>query len=294
MQAKTLLRHGAGLMALAILAFGAGPLGAETNGEPGKQLDQWDKARLEVQGKLDTWSSLKEQLFPGKTFEDGKGVITLDTPYRAVDAAVVPISIKAAKPQTPDHYIKALYLIIDENPSPVAAVFHLTPESGLADISTRVRINKYTNVRAIAESSDGKNYMVTNFVKATGGCSAPALSDAESAMARLGKMKFKVLKGASGDRPAEAQLLISHPNYSGLQFDQISRTEIPADFVQTVEISLGDKKVLSADTDISISEDPSFIFHYLDPNGGDIKASVTDSEGRKFEKSWPAAANVEG
>jgi sulfur-oxidizing protein SoxY len=291
MRANTVLRRGAGVMALAVLAFGAGSLRAETDAAAGG--DQWDRARAEVQGQLDTWSTLKEQIFPGKTFEDGSGVISLDTPYRAVDAAVVPISIKAAKPQTPDHYIKTLYLIIDENPSPVAAVFHLTPQSGLADISTRVRVNKYTNVRAIAETSDGKSYMVTNFVKASGGCSAPALSDAESAMARLGKMKFKVLKSA-GDQPAEAQLLISHPNYSGLQFDQISRREIPADFVKTVEISVGDKKVLSADTDISISEDPSFIFHYVDPNGGDIKAFVTDSEGRKFEKSWPAAANVEG
>ena len=87
MQAKTLLRHGAGLMALAILAFGAGPLGAEKNGEPGKHLDQWDKGRLGGQGKLDTWSGRKTQLFPGKTVGGGKGGITLDNAHRGGGAA---------------------------------------------------------------------------------------------------------------------------------------------------------------------------------------------------------------
>ncbi|MGB8274651.1 MAG: quinoprotein dehydrogenase-associated SoxYZ-like carrier [Alphaproteobacteria bacterium] len=296
MQAKSFSRFGAGLTALAACALIMGAavsVRAESQGVAPGEGDQWDRARAEVQGQLDTWSNIKESLFPGRTIEDGKDVISLETPYRALDASVVPISITAMKPQTAGQYIKDLYLIIDENPSPVAAVFHLTPDTGKADISTRVRVNKYTNVRAVAETNDGKLYMVANFVKATGGCSAPALNDKEAAMARLGKMKFKMLKGG-GNELSEAQLLISHPNYSGLQFDQISRHEIPADFVKTLEVSVGDKKVFSADTDISISEDPSFIFHFVDPGSGEIKAMVTDSEGRKFEHSWPVSAKVEG
>ena len=53
-----------------------------------------------------------------------------------------------------------------------------------------MRINEYTNVRAIAETSDGELYMASRFVKAAGGCSAPALKDHEQAMARLGQMKL--------------------------------------------------------------------------------------------------------
>ena len=36
--------------------------------------------------------------------------------------------------------------------------------------------------------------MVSNFVKAAGGCSAPSLADMDAVMARLGKMKMKFIK----------------------------------------------------------------------------------------------------
>ena len=36
--------------------------------------------------------------------------------------------------------------------------------------------------------------MISNFVKAAGGCSAPSLADMDSVMARLGKMKMKFIE----------------------------------------------------------------------------------------------------
>ena len=131
MELRTRFLGGAGILVAAIwfaVALAAPALAGEAKG------DLWDKARAESQGKSDTWSSLKEALFPDQTIANGAGVISLTAPYRAADAAVVPITITAAKPQSKDNYIKTLYLIIDENPSPVAAVFHLTPENGRADI----------------------------------------------------------------------------------------------------------------------------------------------------------------
>ena len=44
----------------------------------------------------------------------------------------------------------------------------------MTEISTRVRVNNYTDVHAVAELSDGKLYMTKTYVKASGGCSAPA------------------------------------------------------------------------------------------------------------------------
>lgn len=242
----------------------------------------------------ETWSNIKAAVFEDRAIEDAAGVIELETPYRAQDAAIVPITVRALKPQTPDDYIKAITLVIDENPSPIAARFHLTPESGLATIATRIRIDAYTHVRAIAETNDGKLYMAANFVKAAGGCSAPSLKDAETAMARLGKMRMKVLEAAVGDKPGYAQLLISHPNYSGLQFNQMTRSEIPAHYVASIEVTRGGTPILSVEGDISLSEDPSVHFYYTGEEGSDFKAVIKDSEGMTFEKSWPVGAGAEG
>ncbi len=115
----------------------------------------------------EVWLELKESLFEDRPILAGEGVIRLEAPYRAYDAAIVPITMAAEMPQTPGRYIKTITLIIDNNPAPVAAVFGLTPLSGTATISTRVRINAYGHVRAVAETNDGKLYMAAKFVKAS-------------------------------------------------------------------------------------------------------------------------------
>ena len=63
-------------------------------------------------------------------------------------------------------------MFIDNNPSPLVASFDMgaTP---LTEIDMRVRIDRFTSVRAIAELADGSFEMRSTWVKASGGCSAP-------------------------------------------------------------------------------------------------------------------------
>ena len=170
----------------------------------------------------EAWTELRSMLFEDRPILPGDGVISLAAPYRAHDAAIVPISMVAEISQSPERYIRALTLIIDKNPAPVAAVFQLTPGSGTATISTRVRIDAYTHVRVVAETNDGTLYMASKFVKASGGCSAPAIKDADAALARLGKIKLRQSAPARLGQPNEVQLLISHPNHSGFQRDPLT------------------------------------------------------------------------
>jgi sulfur-oxidizing protein SoxY len=251
-------------------------------------------AVLAAADESEAWTNIRETLFPDRDIKDGSGLIELQAPYRALDAAVTPISITAAQPQTADSYIKKLHLIIDENPSPVAAVFHLSPDNGMADISTRVRIQRYTFVRAIAETNDGELYMVARFVKASGGCSAPPTSDREAAMARMGRMKLKGVGDVAFDRPNKLHLLISHPNDSGLAMDQITRFTVPAHFVREIKVSDRGKTVLAVEADNSISENPSFHFYYRPDEPGELEVEAIDTDGNTFKKSWPIEPNVGG
>jgi sulfur-oxidizing protein SoxY len=246
----------------------------------------------------DRWSGIRANLFGDRAITEDKGeVLKLETPTRAEDAAIVPISIKTQIPQTPERYIKKVYLVIDGNPSPVGAVFHFTPDSGRADIDTRVRIEEYTHVRAIAEMNDGKLFMTSNFVKASGGCSAPAGKDAEAALARVGKMKFKLNDRIEMNQPNVAQLLISHPNFSGLAMDQLTRNFTPAYFVRRVEVSYAGKPIMTADVDFTISEDPNFRFYFVPREKGELKAEVVDTKDLQFKNSVevnPTAATAQG
>lgn len=244
------------------------------------------------QSPADVWATvLKEHYFKGKDLKTENPPITLKTPYRAEDAAVVPISIHAKVPQTPDHYIKTLWLFVDKNPQPLAGVFHLTREMGRADLAMRIRIDQYTNVRAIAEMNNGDTYMVVNFVKAQGGCSAPAEGDLEAALKRRGKMKFRIIDQTKHDKLDLAQLLISHPNLTGLQLDQRTRSYIPANYVKKIVVKYNGKPIMSAETGISISADPSYRFFFKpDGKGGKVTADVVDSKGEVFKHTFDIKA----
>ena len=128
---------------------------------------------------------------------------------------------------------------------------------------------------------------------AAGGCSAPAGKDQALALERLGKMKLTLAERLKPDAPINAKLLISHPYNSGLQMDQVSRNYIPADFMQTLEVTYNGQSVFRLESDIAISEDPSFSFSFR-PSGpgapGVIKAEILDSSRRHFTQSWPVAA----
>ena len=242
------------------------------------------------------WQKVRASLFQSRpittvTATASDAMLQLETPVRAEDAAVVPIAIRTRAPQAGGKRIDKVYLIIDNNPSPISAIFQFTPLSGRADIETRVRIDEYTHVRAIAETSDGQLFMTTRYLKAAGGCSAPPGKDAQAALASLGRMKFRIEPGANadlsgdlrGNQPVLAQLMISHPNNSGLAMDQVSRLFTPPHFVRQVRVTYGGELVMSADVDFSISENPNFRFYFLPKGGGELKAEVIDSNDLKFE-----------
>jgi len=55
-------------------------------------------------------------------------------------------------------------------------------------------------VHAVAELSDGQLYVVKTYVKASGGCSAPAAKNADEAVASLGQIRIRQFPGASARR----------------------------------------------------------------------------------------------
>jgi sulfur-oxidizing protein SoxY len=237
----------------------------------------------------DPWPELARDVFPGRTLHDGTGFITLDAPSRAEDAAIVPLTVRTALPPGDPRLVEAITIIIDKNPAPVAATFKLGATSGVSSVETRVRIDMYTNVRAIAALSDGTHYMVTAFVKASGGCSAPASKTVDEAKATAGQMRLRQFGHNDGPvtKPREAQLMVRHPNHSGLQMDQLTRHYIPVYFVRELRIWQGEDLVLAMEGGISISEDPSIRFNYL-PNGAkSFRAEVVDTDNRVFRAEWP-------
>jgi len=224
------------------------------------------------------WNNvLKNQYFSTQPIKESNEIIEIDAPYRAEDPALVPIKIISKIKQTKERYIKKITVFVDKNPFPFVGEFGFTPETGKADLAMRVRVNSYSYIRAIAEMNDGELYMSKKFVKASGGCSAPIGADLDAAMKRLGKAKFKLGKGRGEEGLMQSQLLISHPNITGMQMDQVTRFIKKSHFVDSLRVTFNGKPVLTAKIDIAISADPNFRFYFMPKKGGILKATFTDS-----------------
>jgi sulfur-oxidizing protein SoxY len=237
----------------------------------------------------DPWPGLARDIFNNRAMNDGAGVIAIEMPVRAEDAAIVPVTLRATLPPGDVRRVVAITLVIDQNPAPMAARFELGPDASVSEISTRVRVNNYTDVHAVAELSDGQLYMTKTYVKASGGCSAPAAKNAEEAKGRLGQMRFRQFaKAAEGpvSGAREAQIMVGHPNNSGLQMDQVTQLYVPAFFVNELRVWQDDSLVLAMEGGISISEDPNIRFTYV-PNGAKrFRVEAKDTEGHVFQNEW--------
>lgn len=233
-------------------------------------------------------ASILNEVFKGRPIEDGNGLIAIDMPARAEDAAIVPVTMRSTLAPGDARTVRAFTLIVDQNPAPVAATFALGAGAGVASIATRVRVEGYTDVHAVAELSDGRLYAVKTFVKASGGCSAPALKTADEAEAHVGELKFRRFVQADEAAAREAQIMVRHPNHSGMQMDPVSRLYVPPLFVRELRVWQGDTLMLFMDGGISISENPSIRFSYR-PNGAQsFRAEVVDTNNRVFRGEWPA------
>ena len=237
----------------------------------------------------DPWPGLVQDIFKNRPIHDGADVIAVEMPYRAEDAAIVPVTLRSKLSPEDGRRMLAITLVIDQNPAPMAARFELGPDADVTEISTRVRVNNYTDVHAVAELSDGQLYVAKIYVKASGGCSAPAAGNADAAKSRLGQMRYRQFaragQGLAGDT-REAQVMIGHPNNSGLQMDQVTQLYIPAFFVNELRLWQDDSLVLSMEGGISISEDPNIRFTYVSRGAKRFRAEARDTEGHIFRNEW--------
>lgn len=255
------------------------------------------------------WNAIKPSIFGERTIRTDLEIIDLEAPHRAFNGSRVPLKLRALIPQNTEYFIKKIYLVIDKNPLPLAGTFQFEANNGWATIETEVRINEYTTVRAIAETSDNNLYMSQRFVKAVGGCSALPDSYDRSDANAFGNMDLVIgptdvisndplskLQGdlkselPGGDDTTKAKFKLIHPNASGMQYDQFSRTYIPAHYIHTIVARFNDRDIFTLDTNFSLSQDPTVSFNFVPLEDGEVTIYAIDSKNQRFEQSWPIKA----
>jgi sulfur-oxidizing protein SoxY len=233
------------------------------------------------------WENLRSKLFGTRPIVATPSQVQLIVPLRAAYGASVPVKVVSQLPQTPQLYVRKLYLLVDKNPSPVAAVLVITPEMGQANLETRLRVDEYSHIRVVAELSNGELHMDSRYVKVSGGCSAPPNRDQ---LHNIGKTVFKMPEGVKLNAPTPVDVTVIHPNDTGFELNHQTVMFIPPHFVRTLKVSYEQRLVFDAELDFSIAENPTFRFNFVPHGDGELRAEVEDSKEGRFVGTLPVRA----
>lgn len=238
-------------------------------------------------GSLD---EIRNSVYGTRAIEDGHGVVTLEASGRPEDMRTVPISATAAFKD--GRTVKSVSFLIDENPTPVVAVFHMGGARDSVWLKSNFRVDRQSDVRAIVEASDGKLYMVSQLIKFAGGqssCSAPPAGDPAEIAANMGKMNLSELPGAEkvSSATARARVDLNHPNHTGMVMDQITLLYTPMKMVSEVTVRQGEAEIFRAEGSIALSQNPMIEFDY-NRNGADTAVvAMKDTDGGSWTKTFP-------
>lgn len=274
-------------------------------------------ARAEA-GSEQAFDAIKSEVFGARPILDGRGIVTLDAPYRPDDVRAVPLDIAARF--VDGRTVRAVTVIVDNNPMPVVAAFAIGQPRADVGLGLKFRLNQQSNVRAVVEASDGRLYMTSRLVKFAGGqaaCAAPPSAPPEVIAANLGKMALTEVaskmaltevaskmaqtevaskSGTQSRATAQTSLTprlrfeLSHPNHTGMVLDQITLLYTPVRMVERVTVRQGEKTVLEMSGSIALSENPVVEFDIARTTAADIAIAVTDTDGAKFERTFPFGA----
>ncbi len=227
------------------------------------------------------WPVVKEAFFAQRDIQEAD-FMKIEAPRRAESGAQVPVTYSIDNAAAKGVVIKKLYAIVDANPIPLTATYHLTDMLGNFQMSTRVRFETDSFVHIVGETADGKLYMATREIRAAGGCGGTVDGDDAAIRASAGKIKLKVEEPIKIGSTVSTIFNIRHPMRTGLQRDLVSQGYVPAFYINNARFTFNGKPVLTIDVGVGTSEDPYFKFNFVPDAPGKLEVNATDNEGKAF------------
>jgi len=89
------------------------------------------------------------------------GRIVFDISRLIDNGNAVPVTVRVQSPMTAADHVTSIAIFNERNPQPEVAAFNLSPRSGKADVSTRIRLATSQKLVAVARMSDGSFWQQT-------------------------------------------------------------------------------------------------------------------------------------
>jgi sulfur-oxidizing protein SoxY len=104
-------------------------------------------------------------------------------------------------------------------------------------------------------------------------------------------LRLQGVPDGAPDAAQAADLLIRHPNFNGMQMDQVTHLYTPARYINRIDIAYNGRRVIHMDTDISLASDPAIGFGFKPDGPGTMTVEVADTAHAVWHQDFPVPAH---
>lgn len=207
--------------------------------------------------------------------------LNLDLPHVSEDGSAVALTVAVEDSLNDGDYVESIHLFATGNPNPEIAVFHFTPLSGRAEVSTRVRLNETQEVVAVARSAEGKVWATSREVRITvSGC----LVRGDNVPEALTNPRVNLPNSFTTGEPGEVRTLINHPMETGLREGNDGEI-LPRHIIEHFTVSIDGETAFSAELYQAVSANPYLRFYLTPESNGEAQFEWADDRGESASDS---------
>jgi sulfur-oxidizing protein SoxY len=206
----------------------------------------------------------------------------IEVPLLSEDGTAVPIKVSVDHPMEPDHFIRSLEVMLDNDPVPSKGTFFFSPANGKAWMAYQMRSGVGGVLKVIGECSRHGRFIGSAELRVVGGgCTiAPEKIEKE----RLGHPMIRLPATLRSGDIVEVRAKIDHHSSTGLieKGGKFIR-ERPEFYVRTMAVYLGPQKVSEFSMTSAVSANPLIRFPLKITGPGVLRIVFQNSEGQQWE-----------
>jgi sulfur-oxidizing protein SoxY len=122
-------------------------------------------------GEMSNWPEVMYEVLGNERPFEGR--VSIEAPMIARKGNPIQLAVSVESPMTADDHVKAVHVFAIGNQDPRVASFHFTTRSGVAMVSTRVRLEVSQELIGLAEMNNGAFYIGRRAVKITNNMYVP-------------------------------------------------------------------------------------------------------------------------
>ncbi|GGD41939.1 hypothetical protein GCM10011358_27280 [Sinisalibacter lacisalsi] len=217
-----------------------------------------------------------EELQPGR--------IEITMPEFSDSGQSVPMDLYVPADMTPEDHPRVVRVYAARNPRPRVIALYFTPACGEAWVSTRVRLDSFQDVVAVAEMADGETFRAVRRVNVTYGACEEAVANNQFPLGWQPKIRISTPDQVAPGEIFTVRTIINHPMETGLRYNS-SGLLIPVRIVERFSCRIGGEEVFGAKLEPAIASNPYLAFKLRLDESADLEFEWLDTTGEVYRRS---------